>query len=98
MSETPEGVVVENENGVPKISAATITRIVLLALALINTILEMTGHSIIPISNEQITEAISLAFTIFASLYAAWKDNDITANARMKKASIEAKETETVVE
>ena len=63
------------------ISKGTIIRTVLLALALINQILTATGHSIIPISDEQITEFISLSFTIAASVVAWWKNNSFSEAA-----------------
>ena len=64
-----------------KIKKETIIRTVILALALINQILTSTGNSIIPISDEQITELISLGFTVGASLWAWWKNNSFTKNA-----------------
>ncbi len=63
------------------ISKGTIIRTVLLALALINQILTATGHSIIPISDEQVTEFISLGFTIAASVVAWWKNNSFSEAA-----------------
>ena len=65
----------------------TIIRTVILALALMNQILTSTGHSVIPISDEQVTEGISLAFTVVTALIAWWKNNSFTA------AAIQADET-----
>lgn len=59
----------------------TIIRTIILVLALVNQILTSTGHSVIPISDEQITELISLGFTIGASVWAWWKNNSFTKNA-----------------
>ena len=59
----------------------TIIRTVVLALALINQILTTFGVSVIPISDDQITEFLSLAFTIGASVWAWWKNNSFTKNA-----------------
>ena len=64
-----------------KVSVDTICRTVLLIVALINVGLEMTGHSIIPIDDETITQIISLVFTVVASLTAWWKNNSFTKNA-----------------
>ena len=64
-----------------KVKKETIIRTVILALALINQVLTSIGHSIIPISDEQITELISLGFTVGASLWAWWKNNSFTKNA-----------------
>ena len=59
----------------------TIIRTTVLAVALANQILVSTGHNIIPISDEQITQGITLAFTVGASLWAWWKNNSFTKNA-----------------
>lgn len=64
-----------------KIKTETIIRTVVLALALVNQILEATGHSVIPISNDQVSELITLAITIGASVWAWWKNNSFTRNA-----------------
>lgn len=59
----------------------TIIRTLVLVLALINQILESTGYSIIPVTDEQLSELITLVFTIGASLWAWWKNNSFTKNA-----------------
>lgn len=64
-----------------KIKVETIIRTVTLALALVNQILTSTGHSVIPVSDDQIAEGISLAFTVGASIWAWWKNNSFTQAA-----------------
>lgn len=64
-----------------KPTAATIARTVILVVALVNQALTMTGKSILPISDEQITEVISLAFTVVSALIAWWKNNSFTQAA-----------------
>lgn len=64
-----------------KVSKGTIIRIVCLILALVNVTLEMFGKKVIPISNEQIGDVISVIFTIVTSLVAAWKNNSFTEEA-----------------
>lgn len=64
-----------------RISSGTVARTIILALALINQVLTVSGHSVIPIENEDITEFVSLAFTIAASITAWWKNNSFTKNA-----------------
>lgn len=59
----------------------TIIRTVILIVALVNQGLTVAGKSILPITDEQITELISLAFTIGASIWAWWKNNSFTKNA-----------------
>lgn len=59
----------------------TIIRTVVLIVALINQGLTMSGHSLLPISDEQISDIITLSFTIGASLWAWWKNNSFTKKA-----------------
>ncbi len=46
----------------------TIIRTTVLVIALLNQILTSTGHDILPISDEEVSQVISLAFTIGASI------------------------------
>lgn len=66
------------------ITAGTVTRFVLLLLALVNSGLEMSGHSVIPVDEEGVSTFISLAFLGGTSLWAYWKNNDVTKKARSK--------------
>lgn len=59
----------------------TIIRTVILVYALLNQILTITGHSILPIGEDQITELISVSFTVVTALIAWWKNNSFTAEA-----------------
>lgn len=59
----------------------TIIRTVCLVLALANQTLMMTGHSVLPVSDEQVAEALTLGFTILTSLWAWWKNNSFTKAA-----------------
>ena len=63
------------------ISTGTIIRTVVLVLALINNCLTMAGHSPLPIEDEQLTELLSMVFTIGAALVAWWKNNSFTSAA-----------------
>lgn len=64
-----------------KITNGTITRTVILAIALINQILTTTGHSPLPIEDEAVIQLISLTTTIVASTIAWWKNNSFTQKA-----------------
>lgn len=59
----------------------TIIRTVCLVVALVNQGLTLAGHSLLPISDEQINEAITLGATIVTSLWAWWKNNSFTQAA-----------------
>lgn len=74
----------------------TVIRTILLALALVNQILTSTGHGVLPISDEQITEGLSLGFTVITALIAWWKNNSFTraaiqADERMQEMKSEGK-------
>lgn len=64
-----------------KVKVDTIIRTVVLFIALINSILTACGHSLIPVTDEQIAEIISSAVTIGASLWSWWKNNSFTKPA-----------------
>lgn len=59
----------------------TIIRTVCLVLALVNQGLTMAGHSLLPITDEQVAEALTLGATIVTSLWAWWKNNSFTRAA-----------------
>jgi SPP1 family holin len=67
-----------------KISAGTVARLVLLVLALVNSGLQMAGYQTIPVDEAGVQEFISLVFLAGTSLWAYWKNNDVTKQARSK--------------
>ena len=64
-----------------KISTGTIIRTLCLILALTNLVLESCGKKILPISDEQISEVVTLVFTIVTSVVGFWKNNSFTDEA-----------------
>ncbi len=64
-----------------KISSGTIARTIILILALFNQVLAMFGKSPLDIAGEDISNVVSLIFTIAASAAAWWKNNSFTAAA-----------------
>lgn len=67
-----------------EIKKDTLIRTIVLILALVNQILTSTGHSILPITDDQVADIITLVFTVSTSVWAWWKNNSFT------KAAIEA--------
>ena len=63
------------------ISAGTIARTIVLALALINQALVIAGKPIINIAEQDIYNVVSLIATIAASVWAWWKNNSVTKEA-----------------
>jgi len=63
------------------ISPATITRTIALILALVNQVLSSTGHSVLPIEDENIEVFVTAGLTIVTALLNWWKNNSFTQNA-----------------
>lgn len=63
------------------ITKGTLIRTILLVIALINQILAVFGKSPIPIDDDTVTNLISTAWTVIASLIAWWKNNSFTKKA-----------------
>ena len=63
------------------ITKGTLMRTILLVLALINQVLAVFGKSPIPIDDDTLTNFISTAWTVIASLIAWWKNNSFTDKA-----------------
>ena len=64
------------------ITAGTLSRTIILALALINQILSATGHPVLPIEDAQIQTLVTTGWTVAAALIAWWKNNSFTSAAK----------------
>ena len=64
-----------------KVTAGTITRTIVLVLALVNQILSATGHAVLPIEDAQVETVVSTVWTMAAALWAWWKNNSFTKAA-----------------
>ncbi len=71
-----------------------IIRTLVLVVVWINMILVNKGLSPLPIDENGATELISEALAALATLWAWWKDNDVTRKARAKKEVIATLEHE----
>lgn len=65
-----------------KISTGTIVRTICLVLALVNQILSVTGHSVLPIEDSQVEALVTTVITVVTSLVAWYKNNSITPEAQ----------------
>ena len=63
------------------ISTGTIIRTIILALALFNQFMTASGHPIINISDETITQVVTALATIITAVIAWWKNNSFTNEA-----------------
>ena len=75
----------------PKIDSGTVSRFLVLLLALVNQALTMFGHPVLNIDDTTITQLVSLAWTAGSAIWCYWKDNDVTTAARTKKARLSAR-------
>lgn len=64
-----------------KIEKMTIVRTAVLAFALVNQALTISGHNPLPFSEEEVGEAVSMVLTAVAALWAWWKNNSFTQAA-----------------
>lgn len=64
-----------------KVKADTIARTIILALALINQILSVSGHPVIPIADETIEMTVSYIVTVVVTIWTYWKNNSWTQAA-----------------
>ena len=65
-----------------KTDVGTITRTVLIIIALINQGLVIAGKNPLPFEDEQIAQVISFGFTAVTALIAWWNNNNFTREAK----------------
>lgn len=71
------------------VSAATLARTAVLALALINQILSAAGKPVLPIESAQLEQLISTGFTTVSALVNWWFNNSFTKEAIQADADFE---------
>ena len=71
------------------VSAATLARTAVLALALINQILSAAGKPVLPIESAQLEQLISTGFTTVSPLVNRWFNNSFTKEAIQADAEFE---------
>lgn len=63
---------------IKNVSSGTITRTIILLIALVNQILAYFGISPLQIADEDIGTVVTILFTVGASVAAWWKNNSFT--------------------
>ena len=71
----------EHPYNMKKITAGTIARTAVLALALINQILSASGRPVLPIESAQLEQLVTTGITTVAALVAWWQNNSFTPEA-----------------
>lgn len=64
-----------------KVKADTIARTIVLFLALINQCLAVAGKEVLPFTNDEVYQVVSLIATFITSAVAWWKNNSFTKAA-----------------
>lgn len=64
-----------------KVEKETLTRTIVLVIALLNNILTMAGYNPLPFSDDEVYMGVTAVITVAASLWAWWKNNSFTQKA-----------------
>ena len=60
------------------LTPSSITTVVVLLIALINAVLQIFGINTIPVTNDEVSEIVSILFLIVTSLYSTYKNFNVT--------------------
>ena len=72
-----------------KIKTDTIIRTIVLILALVNQVLAIYGKEVIPVTEDEVYQLVTLIVTIASTLWAWWKNNSFTQEALQADAYLE---------
>lgn len=72
------------------VTAEAVIGIAILAVALVNAVLQMFGCNTLPIADQNISDIVSTIFLILATLYNAWKNRNITTASQKAQAITDA--------
>lgn len=81
----------DNDVKVPevgKVDAGTIARTIILALGLINMIIAQLGYVPLDITDSQIYQVVSDVVLIGSAIWAWWKNNPFTKEAKMAQKTL----------
>lgn len=77
-----EETTIQPEPTVAPISAATVTRLIIMLLAIVNMILQRFGINPLDFADADVSELVSDAWLVCSVLWTAWKNNDLSRSAR----------------
>jgi SPP1 family holin len=81
-----------------KITKGTIIRTAAFALAWINQLLQMAGHPILDIDSVQLSNFITVVFTLSASVVCFWKNQSFTTSALLGDKAMKANKAVTFLQ
>lgn len=71
-----------NKINLKGITSEAITNVLILVVALINAILQMSGINTLPIENEELSVIVSGIFLVGMALWNTWKNRNVTTVAQ----------------
>lgn len=74
-----------------RVKPETIIRTIILLIALINQALSIAGYAVLPFSDAEIEQGVSMTITTIAALWAWWKNNSFTQDHIQADAMVEQK-------
>lgn len=69
----------------PRWDAKMITRLILAVIGVINVVLMFLGKVPVEIAESTLYVAVSAVYSVVTTGWVAWKDNDLTKKARIRK-------------
>lgn len=72
-----------NKMNLKGITAEAVTGVLVLFVALINTILQIFGYNTLPIADENISSIVSIIFLIITTLYNTYKNRNISTASQV---------------
>lgn len=67
-----------NKINLKGVTSEAITNVLILVVALINAILQMSGVNTLPIENQEISAIVSGVFLVGTALWNTWKNRNVT--------------------
>ena len=74
-----------------RVKPETIIRTIILLIALVNQALSIAGYPVLPFSDAEIEQGVSMTITAIAALWAWWKNNSFTQDHIQADAMVEQK-------
>lgn len=72
------------------ITVEAVAGVLILLIALVNSVLQMLGINTLPIKNEEVTNIISMVFLIVTALYNTWKNRNISSASQIAQVITDA--------
>lgn len=72
------------------ITAEAVTGVIILAIALVNAVLQMFGINTLPIEDSEVSNIVSSVFLICITLWNTWKNRNLTSASQVAQSVTDA--------